>query len=149
MSAKKVTASTSYKDLISGFSANKSKKSSESFSDSMEQILKRYVLKVYPSLETLDNEIGLAKSTIYDYFKDGCMPDDIFAMICFDLRLEPVQITHLISLGTKFRLVYNGSESNSIIVNNLLKCGVDQNVSLESCNEELKERGLQEINRNA
>lgn len=76
MSAKKVTASTSYRDLISGFSADKSKISSESFFDSMEQILKRYVLKVYPSLETLGNEIGLAKSTIYDYFKDGCMPDD-------------------------------------------------------------------------
>ena len=95
----------------------------------MEQILRRYVLKVYPSLET------------FGY--------DIFAMICFSLRFEPVQITHLISLGTKFRLDYNGIERNSIIVNNLLKCGVDPNVSLESCNEELKAHGLQEINRNA
>lgn len=149
MSAKKVTALTSYRDLILGNSADKSKISSESFPDSMEQILRRYVLKVYPSLETFGNEIGLAKSTIYDYFKDNCMPDDIFAMICFSLRLEPVQITHLISMGTKFRLDYNGIERNSIIVNNLLKCGVDPNVSLESCNEELKAHGLQEINRNA
>lgn len=87
MSAKKVTALTSYKNLILGNSADKSKISSESFPNSMEQILKRYVLNVYPSLETFGNEIGLAKSTIYDYFKDGCMPDDIFAMICFNLRL--------------------------------------------------------------
>ena len=137
---------TSYKDLIFGHPDKP--ESNAPFCETMEQTLKRYVLEKYTSLEDLGKEIGIAKSTIYDYFKYG-IPDDVFAVICFRLRLHPSRVMHLIFKGTKYKLDFNGDERNSLIVNYLILCHGDDSYNLESCNAELKARELRLINQNA
>lgn len=146
MSVETQSSLVSYKELI--FVTTEGQSQSVPVCETMEETLKQYIFEEYTSLETIGKEIGLAKSTIYDYFKDG-IPDDVFAVICFKLKLHPLRIFHLLFKGTGYRLDYNGDERNSVIVYYLLMCRSDSSFNYDSYNAELKDRRLRLINQNA
>ena len=122
---------------------------SKSCDITMGELLKIYINQEYGSVKAFANTIGIARSTLYEYLRGG-MPDDVFVIICFKLRPDPLKIMELINKGTGFKLCYNGDDRNSVIVRYLIGCYDNNDIyNLDSCNAELRVKGLRLIGENA